>query len=81
MEYEAMSDWVDIEKWQHCLDMARPGIVFEIRNADGQCMITPCTAAVPTLPFDWKSAPLRFRAIAEPLPQHSPPMPKPKERG
>jgi hypothetical protein len=36
MEYEAMSEWMDMEQWQQCADMARPGIVFEIRNSDGR---------------------------------------------
>ena len=74
-----MSDWMDIAQWQQCLDFARPGIVFEIRNAEGQIMITPCTAALPATPFDWKSPPLRFRAVAESAPQHSDPLPPPKE--
>ena len=74
-----MSDWMNIDQWQRCPDMARPGIVFELRNADGQSIITPCTAAIPTIPHDWKSAPVRFRAIVEPAPRHSTPMPKPKE--
>jgi hypothetical protein len=77
--YEPMSDWMDIDQWQRCSDMARPGIVFEIRNAEGLSMITPCTAVVPAPPFDWKSAPVRFRAIVEPTPRHSTPMPTPKE--
>ena len=75
-----MSEWIDIEHWQQCFDMARAGVVFEIQNGDGQSMITPCTVIVPPPPFDWKSAPVQFRAIAEPLPQHSAPIPKPKER-
>jgi hypothetical protein len=79
MEYEAMSDWMDIEQWQHCAAMERPGIVFQISNAEGQSMITNCTVTLPPPPFDWKSAPVRFRAIVEPLSQHSSPLPKPKE--
>jgi hypothetical protein len=77
MEYEAMSEWMDMDQWQRCADMARPGIVFEIRNADSQSMLTSCTALLPTAPFDWKSAPVRFRAVAEPRPEHSAPLPKP----
>ena len=78
-EYRAMSDWVDIEQWKHCFEMARPGIVFEIRNAEGQNMLAPCTETVPVAPFDWKSAPLKFRAVAEPPSEHSSPIPAPKE--
>jgi hypothetical protein len=74
-----MSDWIDIAQWDECHDLARPGIVFEIRNAEEQSMITRCTAAVPAAPFDWKSAPLKFRAIVELPPQHSQPIPRAKE--
>jgi len=75
-----MSDWIDVGQWQRCFEMAQPGIVFEIRNADGQSLITPCVAAMPSLPFDWKSAPVQFRAIVEPAAQHSTPLPEPKKR-
>ena len=38
---------------------------FEIRNADGQLLTTHCVVPLPELPFDWKSAPLEFRAVPE----------------
>jgi hypothetical protein len=79
VEYKAMSEWFDINQWDHCIEMARPGIVFEIRNADGQSMFSPCTKQVPEAPFDWKSSPLKFRAVLEPAPEHSSPIPKPEE--
>jgi hypothetical protein len=79
MRHRVMSDWIDITQWDHCQEMARPGIVFEIRNADEQSMITNCTVTVPAAPFDWKSAPVKFRAIVEVPPQHSQPIPRAKE--
>jgi len=44
---------MNIDDWQRCLDLQKPGIVFEIRNADGQTMMTRCT--VLAMPCDWKS--------------------------
>ena len=73
-----MGEWIAIEEWQRCLDMVRPGIVFEIRNADGNSMFTPCVTPIPPMPFDWTSAPVEFRAVVEPPPQHSTPIPPPK---
>ena len=35
-----MSDWISIDEWSRCLEMERPGIVFQIRNADGQLLTT-----------------------------------------
>lgn len=58
--------------------MARPGVVFEIRNAEGLSLFTPCAVPLPPMPFDWKSAPVRFRAVAEAAPEHSAPIPAPK---
>ena len=72
-----MSGWISMDEWPRCLEMVRPGIVFEIRNAEGQLLTTPCVVPLPDLPFDWKSAPLQFRAIVEPKPQHSEPLPPP----
>ena len=37
-----MSEWIAIEQWQRCLEMTRPGIVFEMRNAEGLSLFTPC---------------------------------------
>ena len=73
-----MSEWMAIAQWQQCREMERPGIVFEIQNAAGQSMFTPCVMPLPPLPFDWKSPPLRFRAVKEPAPEHSSPIPPPK---
>ena len=58
--------------------MESPGIVSEIRNADGQLLTTHCVVPLPELPFDWKSPPLEFRAVPEPKPQHSEPLPPPR---
>jgi hypothetical protein len=72
-----MSEWLAISDWQRCVDMARPGIIFEIRNGAGQSLFTPCTAQLPPMPFDWKSPPTMFRAIPQEAPKHSDPIPKP----
>jgi len=71
-----MNEWVSIAQWHECEKMARPGIIFELRNAEGQSLFSPCVAQVPTTPFDWKSPPVQFRAIPAPKPQHSTPMPR-----
>ena len=73
-----MSDWLSINDWSACVRMQKPGIIFEIRNADGQSMLTPCTQVLPSMPFDWRSAPVQFRAVLEPRPRHSAPLPIPR---
>jgi len=73
-----MSEWISIAQWNDCAKMARPGIVFEIRNADGRTMLTPCVQPLPPAPFDWRSPPLQFRAVAEPKPERSAPIPPPR---
>jgi hypothetical protein len=73
-----MSEWMAIAQWHECRAMARPGVVFEIRNTAGQSLFTPCVVPLPPMPFDWTSPPVRFRAVAEPMPEHSSPMPEPK---
>ncbi len=73
-----MGEWISIEEWERCRDLERPGIVFEIRNADGLSLFTPCTGAVPQVPFDWHLPPLEFRPIEELPPEHSTPLPPPK---
>ena len=70
-----MGEWIAIAQWHECEKMARPGIIFELRNSDGQSLLTPCVAQIPPTPFDWKSPPVMFRAIPAPKPQHSTPMP------
>lgn len=73
-----MDGWIAIEQWARCQEMARPGIVFEIRNRDGNRMVSECVVPMPPAPFDWKSGPIEFRAIAEEPPRHSSPIPAPK---
>jgi hypothetical protein len=72
-----MSEWMSIAQWQDCVGMAKPGIIFEIRNAEGQRLLTPCVMPLPAMPFDWKSPAISFRAIPEPKPRRSEPMPEP----
>jgi hypothetical protein len=73
-----MSEWMAIERWPECVKLARPGIVFEIQNAGRQSLFTPCVEPLPAMPLDWTSPPVRFRAVREGRPQHSPPLPAPK---
>jgi len=75
-----MGEWIAMEQWPDCRRLERPGIVFELRNRDGQSLFTPCVQPLPDLPFDWLSSPEKFRAVAEPGPVHSSPMPEPKDR-
>ncbi len=72
-----MGEWLAIALWHQCAGMAKTGIVFEIRNRDGQTMLTECVPSVPEAPFDWKSPPVEFRAVREPKPLHSEPIPPP----
>jgi hypothetical protein len=78
MTITPMSEWIAIAQWADCRAMQRPGIVFEIQNAEGQVLLTRCIVPLPTAPLDWKSPPIRFRAVKEPQPEHSSPIPPPK---
>ena len=72
-----MGEWLAISDWERCVEMARPGIVFEIRNAEGLSLFTPCVVPLPEIPFDWTTPALEFRAIVEGAPEHSAPIPPP----
>jgi len=74
-----MSEWVDFSRWPDCKEMERPGIVFEVANAEDLRMLTPCAVQF-QVPLDWKSGPMRFRPVAQSRPQHSSPIPAPRER-
>jgi hypothetical protein len=73
-----MSEWLAFAQWAQCREMARPGIIFEIQNGEGQSLFTPCVVPLVEVPFDWRSPPVRFRAIPEPAPQRSVPLPGPR---
>ena len=73
-----MGEWLAIEQWERCVEMARPGIVFELRNADGLSLFTPCVSSLPDPPFDWASPAIEFRAVPEEPPRHSTPLPEPR---
>jgi hypothetical protein len=75
-----MSEWMAIAQWEECQKLSRPGIMFEIRNADGQSMWTQCVVPMPAAPFDWKSPPIEFRAVPQRAPRRSEPIPPPIER-
>ena len=76
-EQFVMGDWKSIQDWAQCAEMVGPGIIFELRNAEGQSLYSPSVSSVPATPFGWKSAPKEFRAIRQPPPEHSSPMPLP----
>ena len=73
-----MSEWMAIAQWHDCEKLARPGIIFELKNSEGQSLFAICSERLPPTPFDWKSPPVVFRAVPQPKPQHSAPMPRPK---
>ncbi len=75
---KALTEWLSISEWSRCGELARPGFVFEIRNADGLSLFAPCSPAVPQAPWDWKSAPVEFRVVPETPAERSPPIPKPE---
>ena len=72
-----MGEWLAISDWERCVEMARAGIVFEIRNAEGLSLFTPCVVPLPGMPFDWTTPAVEFRAILEAAPEHSTPIPPP----
>jgi hypothetical protein len=74
---DAAGGWHDFAEWSRCREMERPGYVFEIENAEGHKLWTPCTETV-ELPHDWVSGPQRFRLSTGVQPQHSTPMPLPE---
>ena len=76
-----MTEWIDIARWPEGAAMTRPGVVFELRNADGLTMRTPWVQPLPSAPFDWRSPPVAFRAIPEPPAVRSDPLPAPSQKG
>ena len=39
-----MTEWMAIAQWHECEKMTRPGIVFELKNAEGLTLLTPCAS-------------------------------------
>jgi len=74
-----MSDWIDFGQWQDCAQMERPGSIFEVRNAEGQSILTTCSDPL-QLPHDWRSSPVQFRLVEAPKPRHSNPIPQPQKQ-
>ena len=72
-----MVDWIPIDQWVECARLERPGIVFEVRNAQGQTLLMACTPDKPQAPFDWAGPPLEFRPVPEAPAKHSSPLPGP----
>jgi hypothetical protein len=71
-----MSEWVPVDRWHECARMERPGVLFEVVNAEGQRILTPCVKTLP-VPFGWTSPPIQFRVVAAARPRHSSPIPPP----
>jgi hypothetical protein len=69
-----MVEWIDFSQWRSCEELAKPGIVFEIANDDGQVIIAECGAVV-SVPYDWTSPPRSFRPIPELPARRSTPLP------
>jgi hypothetical protein len=67
-------DWMDFDRWPECVSLERPGIVFEVQNGDGLSLLTTCMVPL-EVPGEWKTPPLRFRVVPEPMPRHSEPLP------
>lgn len=74
-----MGEWIDFERWHECVHMQRPGIMFEVANEEDRRLLTRCVVPL-DVPPDWDSPPVRFRAVPEPPPRHSDPIPKPRRR-
>ena len=74
-----MSEWINFDRWEDCTRMQRPGYVFEVVNRDGQQLLTQCDPGL-TTPFDWRSAPVKFRIVKAPPPRHSRPIPPESKR-
>jgi hypothetical protein len=72
-----MVDWIPMDQWVECARMERPGIVFEVRNAQGQTLLTACLPEMPKAPFDWTAPPIEFRPVPEAPAEHSSPLPGP----
>lgn len=72
-----MVDWIPIDQWVECAKMERSGIVFEVRNAHGQTLLTVCAPETPKAPFDWTAPPMEFRPVPQSPAKHSSPLPGP----
>jgi hypothetical protein len=70
-------DWIPMDQWVECAKLERPGIVFEVRNAQGQTLLTACMPEKPSAPFDWTGPPIEFRPVPEAPAKHSSPLPDP----
>ncbi len=75
-----MSEWMAIAQWHECEKLTRPGIVFELKNAEGLTMLSPCVAQVPAQAFRLEVAPGRVPRGRCARPRHSEPMPPPTGR-
>ena len=71
-----MSEWIAIDRWHQCMQLERPGIIFEVVNGEGQELVTACVGSGP-VPFDWRSRPTKFRPVPAPPPRRSSPIPEP----
>ncbi|MBX9741707.1 MAG: hypothetical protein K2X62_16655 [Beijerinckiaceae bacterium] len=74
-----MTDWVSFDQWANCSGMEKPGYVFEVANAEGKTLLTPCDPKLQK-PWDWASGPVRFRLVPQGKPRRSDPIPPPQQR-
>jgi len=74
-----MGEWIDFDRWHECVEMERPGIIFEVSNQADLRLFTRCVVPL-EVPFDWESRPVRFRVVPAPLPRRSDPLPEPNSR-
>jgi hypothetical protein len=51
---------------------------FDIRNAEGLSLVTPCVTPLTEMPFDWRQRALKFRQVEEIPPERSTPIPPPR---
>jgi hypothetical protein len=72
----ALTEWFPIKEWGRCAELARTGLVFEIRNSDGLSLFAECSTLIPEAPWDWQSPPIEFRAVPQLPAERSMPLPE-----
>ncbi len=72
-----MDGWLPMENWPECRRLEKPGIIFEVQNAEGASMFLQCVVPFPGQPWDWTSPPQRFRAVPLRKPTPTSPIPGP----
>ena len=65
MEGRDMGEWIAIAQWDKCLGLARPGIIFEVSNAEGRSLVHTVCGVAATAAVRLEIAPVRFRVVPE----------------